>query len=57
MLLHVILDIFLVHTEVDLAKVFLLAFLSILAHFPKVGLCHLHVVCVSVYPAYQLLNA
>jgi hypothetical protein len=28
-----------------------------LAYFPKVGLCDLHPVCVSVYPHYQLLNA
>jgi hypothetical protein len=28
-----------------------------LDYFPKVGLCDLHPVCVSMYPSYQLLNA
>jgi hypothetical protein len=30
------------------------SFCSVVAYFPKVGLCDLHV---SVYPRYQLLNA
>jgi hypothetical protein len=34
-----------------------ISLLSFLGYFPKVGLCDLHAVCVSVYLPYELLNA